>query len=182
MGERRAIAAELHVHPQTVSYRLTRLHELFGADLHDPRFAPGCYSLSPGTNGASASGSRGDEVPRARQTFPEANSGMTSVGPPPSTGAQEITSAITMRLDQVGSHRDAAADQLTKAGRATLPGKLSTRRTTPSLRPAENPRFLLAPDPVTGQRASPTHRPARNPGRSRCRPDPGPASTCALKV
>ncbi len=36
MGERRAMAAELHVHPQTVSYRLARLHELFGADLDDP--------------------------------------------------------------------------------------------------------------------------------------------------
>ncbi len=36
MGDRRAMAAELHVHPQTVSYRLTRLHELFGADLENP--------------------------------------------------------------------------------------------------------------------------------------------------
>ena len=36
MGDRRAMAAELHVHPQTVSYRLARLHELFGADLDDP--------------------------------------------------------------------------------------------------------------------------------------------------
>jgi DNA-binding PucR family transcriptional regulator len=30
------MAGELHVHPQTVSYRLARLHELFGADLEDP--------------------------------------------------------------------------------------------------------------------------------------------------
>lgn len=36
MGDRQAIAAELHVHPQTVRYRLARLHELFGPDLDDP--------------------------------------------------------------------------------------------------------------------------------------------------
>jgi sugar diacid utilization regulator len=36
MGDRQAIAAELHVHPQTVRYRLARLHELFGAELDDP--------------------------------------------------------------------------------------------------------------------------------------------------
>ena len=36
MGDRQAVAAELHVHPQTVRYRLARLHELFGPDLDDP--------------------------------------------------------------------------------------------------------------------------------------------------
>jgi PucR C-terminal helix-turn-helix domain len=36
MGDRRAIAAELHVHPQTVRYRLARLRELFGDRLDDP--------------------------------------------------------------------------------------------------------------------------------------------------
>jgi DNA-binding PucR family transcriptional regulator len=36
MGDRQAVAAELHVHPQTVRYRLARLHELFGAELDDP--------------------------------------------------------------------------------------------------------------------------------------------------
>jgi hypothetical protein len=36
MGDRRAIAAELHVHPQTVRYRLAKLHELFGEDLDSP--------------------------------------------------------------------------------------------------------------------------------------------------
>lgn len=40
-GERARIAAELHVHPQTVGYRLTQLRELFGEALDDPdrRFA-----------------------------------------------------------------------------------------------------------------------------------------------
>jgi len=36
MGDRREMAAELHVHPQTVSYRVARLHELFGDDLENP--------------------------------------------------------------------------------------------------------------------------------------------------
>jgi DNA-binding PucR family transcriptional regulator len=36
MGDRQAIAAELHIHPQTVRYRMTQLHQLFGADLDDP--------------------------------------------------------------------------------------------------------------------------------------------------
>jgi len=35
-GDRRAIAAELHVHPQTVRYRMAQLHELFGERLSDP--------------------------------------------------------------------------------------------------------------------------------------------------
>ncbi|HEY2795971.1 MAG TPA: helix-turn-helix domain-containing protein, partial [Micromonosporaceae bacterium] len=35
-GDRRAIAAELHVHPQTVRYRMAQLHELFGESLSDP--------------------------------------------------------------------------------------------------------------------------------------------------
>jgi PucR C-terminal helix-turn-helix domain len=36
MGDRRAVAAELRVHPQTVRYRLGRLRELFGGQLDDP--------------------------------------------------------------------------------------------------------------------------------------------------
>ena len=35
-GDRQAIAAELHIHPQTVRYRMTQLHELFGPSLDDP--------------------------------------------------------------------------------------------------------------------------------------------------
>jgi DNA-binding PucR family transcriptional regulator len=30
------VAAELYIHPQTVSYRLKRLRELLGDDLDDP--------------------------------------------------------------------------------------------------------------------------------------------------
>lgn len=36
MGDRQAVAAELHIHPQTVRYRLGRLHQLFGPSLDDP--------------------------------------------------------------------------------------------------------------------------------------------------
>jgi hypothetical protein len=36
-GDRRAVAEELRVHPQTVRYRLNQLHDLFGTTLTDPR-------------------------------------------------------------------------------------------------------------------------------------------------
>jgi PucR C-terminal helix-turn-helix domain/GGDEF-like domain len=36
MGNRKAVAEQLHVHPQTVRYRLGRLRELFGPALDDP--------------------------------------------------------------------------------------------------------------------------------------------------
>lgn len=36
MGDQQAVAAELHVHRQTVRYRLARLRELFGPALDDP--------------------------------------------------------------------------------------------------------------------------------------------------
>lgn len=36
-GERRNVAAALHVHPQTVGYRLGQLRELFGPALEDPQ-------------------------------------------------------------------------------------------------------------------------------------------------
>jgi hypothetical protein len=35
-GDRRAMAAELHVHPQTVRYRMAQLHTLFGSALDSP--------------------------------------------------------------------------------------------------------------------------------------------------
>jgi hypothetical protein len=40
-GERNRVAAALHIHPQTVAYRLTKLRQLFGPALSDPdrRFA-----------------------------------------------------------------------------------------------------------------------------------------------
>jgi DNA-binding PucR family transcriptional regulator len=35
-GERAKVAETLHVHPQTVRYRVRQLRELFGPDLDDP--------------------------------------------------------------------------------------------------------------------------------------------------
>ena len=35
-GDRRAVAADLHVHPQTVRYRMAQLHEQLGDLLDDP--------------------------------------------------------------------------------------------------------------------------------------------------
>lgn len=35
-GDRQAIAADLHIHPQTVRYRMAQLHELFGPVLSEP--------------------------------------------------------------------------------------------------------------------------------------------------
>ena len=36
MGDRQAVAAELHIHPQTVRYRMAQLHDLLGDTLDDP--------------------------------------------------------------------------------------------------------------------------------------------------
>jgi hypothetical protein len=36
LGDRQAVAADLHIHPQTVRYRMTQLHDLFGPALDDP--------------------------------------------------------------------------------------------------------------------------------------------------
>jgi hypothetical protein len=36
LSDRQAMAADLHIHPQTVRYRMAQLHKLFGAALDDP--------------------------------------------------------------------------------------------------------------------------------------------------
>ena len=36
-GQRDAVAADLHVHPQTVRYRMGQIRELYGERLNDPR-------------------------------------------------------------------------------------------------------------------------------------------------
>lgn len=59
-GDRQAVAAHLHVHPQTVSYRWQRLRELFGPALQDPharlalQLVLGIPGQSPGSGGGSA--------------------------------------------------------------------------------------------------------------------------------
>ncbi|BAK34962.1 hypothetical protein MLP_19480 [Microlunatus phosphovorus NM-1] len=37
-GRREQVAAELHIHPQTVRYRMGQLRDAYGERLHDPRF------------------------------------------------------------------------------------------------------------------------------------------------
>ncbi|MGO9489893.1 MAG: PucR family transcriptional regulator [Solirubrobacteraceae bacterium] len=68
-GQRKTIAHDLAVHPQTVRYRMTRLRELFGEDLDDPdgrfelelalRLAP-YAALGPAAREAGVTGRRGD--------------------------------------------------------------------------------------------------------------------------
>ena len=36
-GQRDAVAADLHVHPQTVRYRMGQIRELYGESLNDPK-------------------------------------------------------------------------------------------------------------------------------------------------
>jgi hypothetical protein len=53
MGDRQVIAAELHIHPQTVRYRMSQLHDLFGEALDDPASrARLTLALAWGTAGA----------------------------------------------------------------------------------------------------------------------------------
>ena len=75
-GNAVAMAAELHVHPQTARYRIARLRELLGDQLDDPdaRFelragAACCPARSPRTARRRPSGaaSRGDPASSARR-------------------------------------------------------------------------------------------------------------------
>jgi hypothetical protein len=53
MGDRQAVAADLHIHPQTVRYRMSQLHDLFGPALDDPATrARLTLALAWGTAGA----------------------------------------------------------------------------------------------------------------------------------
>jgi hypothetical protein len=60
-GDRRAMAAELHVHPQTVRYRMGRLHALFGSTLDTPesraRLVLALAWSHPSTEGGDSSSS-----------------------------------------------------------------------------------------------------------------------------
>src|SRR4029077_16818719 len=69
-GRRDGVAAELHVHPQTVRYRMTQLRELFGERLNDPHttfeliVALGATGQAGATSGVGSSTLTG--VPSAR--------------------------------------------------------------------------------------------------------------------
>jgi len=64
MGNRQAMAGELHVHPQTVRYRMAQLRELFGPTLDDP-------SMRATLLLALAWGPAADEVPDPVTPEPE---------------------------------------------------------------------------------------------------------------
>lgn len=68
LGDRRAMAADLHIHPQTVRYRLRQLHELFGEALDDPHVRESLVlALAWGADLGSELGSElGHEPPNRR--------------------------------------------------------------------------------------------------------------------
>ncbi|BCB76358.1 helix-turn-helix domain-containing protein [Phytohabitans flavus] len=57
LGDRRAVAAELRIHPQTVRYRMARLHDLLGSTLDDPAARAGMtLALAWGADGMEPAG------------------------------------------------------------------------------------------------------------------------------
>jgi hypothetical protein len=82
MGNRQSMATELHVHPQTVRYRMAQLRELFGPVLDDPgsratllialAWGPPAQEEPPGGPGGSGGGGS-PPVPRTGQVRPERN-------------------------------------------------------------------------------------------------------------
>ncbi|GEL19017.1 PucR family transcriptional regulator [Pseudonocardia asaccharolytica] len=84
MGNRKAVADELHVHPQTVRYRLSRLRELFGPALDDPRQRGALLlalawgpSVPQDSGGADRSGDHGETVVDPKPVLPK---GFLSLG------------------------------------------------------------------------------------------------------
>ncbi len=65
LGDRRAIAAELHVHPQTVRYRMGQLHTHFGSRLDSPEFRAQLL-LALGWSSIPAAGSDQGHLPAKR--------------------------------------------------------------------------------------------------------------------
>jgi hypothetical protein len=75
LGNRQAMARELHVHPQTVRYRLTRLRELFGDQLEDPSSRAAlllAVAWGPPSLDARGGGKRGDAQGPSTETTEEA--------------------------------------------------------------------------------------------------------------
>ena len=105
MGDRQTVAAELHVHPQTVRYRLARLHELFGPELDDPDArARLALALSWGfpqpTEPAPAA--EGDEPAAPR---PARQSRRATSSPPSRTSGQGSEARRDVRRDSRGDAR-----------------------------------------------------------------------------
>jgi hypothetical protein len=78
-GQRRLVADRLHVHPQTVRYRVNQLRALFGPVLEDPdarfelelvlRAGPACWAApagQPPVRAGATAGSRSEPAPKPR--------------------------------------------------------------------------------------------------------------------
>jgi hypothetical protein len=85
MGNRQAMAVELHVHPQTVRYRMAQLRELFGPALDDPASRTTLLL-------ALAWGPPADEPPLDASEATEPT-GVTEVADGPAVGRAEPVSA-----------------------------------------------------------------------------------------
>lgn len=59
-GRREAVAADLHVHAQTVRYRMAQVRELYGARLDDPRTVLDLVLALHGADGPAAAGTPDD--------------------------------------------------------------------------------------------------------------------------
>lgn len=64
-----------------------------------------------------------DQLAKARAALHGADVNMNDVGPPPSTGAQQILTAIDNKLDHVGQQLATAAGQLDAAGPSGATGQ-----------------------------------------------------------
>jgi len=147
-GDRRAMAAELHVHPQTVRYRMTQLHLLFGSTLDAPderarlvlalawsRPAPSTRpapSSRPSTSSRQAPSSR--HAPSTRATPSAAGTPSTpSTRPLPSDRpSKPVPSKRSTRAGETGAKR--SANRIADAGvtdRSAISSANASRAATP---------------------------------------------------
>jgi hypothetical protein len=84
LGDRQAVAADLHIHPQTVRYRLAQLHDLFGPVMDEPANRSR-LTLALAWGPAATPNPRQRSVPRTRSSgppAPDAAAASAADGPP----------------------------------------------------------------------------------------------------
>jgi len=119
-GDRRAMAAELHVHPQTVRYRMTQLHLVFGSTLDAPderarlvlALAWSRPSPSPSNRARTSPSTRSRPSPSKRSTSPRELTERPSTSPRelaerPSTSPRELAERPSNTAGDTGSGRSA---------------------------------------------------------------------------
>jgi hypothetical protein len=79
MGNRQAMAGELHVHPQTVRYRMAQLRELFGSALDDPG-SRATLLLALAWGPSEDERGRDEDVPGSRDRRSSARRGGSALG------------------------------------------------------------------------------------------------------